>query len=130
LIRKVKATINKSSAVLFNPQSSNLEKIRAVYQMVKLTPVILKELPEPTIKNTNTKEAHILIGTRDKFFKHLRLPSRVDFLRAFVNLFIMIVDTDLYRPFISWWVWEIKKSDWPPLGPRQPDSHHWDNMVE
>ncbi len=49
---------------------------------------------------------------------------------AIVNLAIMVYDTDFYRPFMDWWVWEIKKSDWPEMGPLQPDHHFFDSETK
>ena len=123
LVKKVKATINKESAVLFNPASSKIEKVRAVYRMAKLVPVINDELPEPTVKNTRQEISHTLIGIRDRFLPRLMMPSRFIFLKAIINLAIIIVDTDFYRPFVLWWLLEVKKASWPELGPHQPDPH-------
>lgn len=130
LVRKVKATINEASEVLFSPKAGRVEKVRAVYRLVKLVPVILNELPEPAVENTSRPLAHIIIGIRDRFFRRLMLPTRHDFLQGFVNLVIMVIDTDFYHSFVLWWLWEIKTSDLPPLGPLQPDPHFFKSEQE
>jgi hypothetical protein len=127
LVYDIKAPFNEALEVLLDPKSGALDKVRAINKLRKLVPVI-NSLPEPTIENTRQPGSHILIGIRDRFFKHLKnLSSRLGTLRAIINGFIIIYDTDFYRSFIDWWMHEIKKSDWPPMGPMQPDHHYGDN---
>lgn len=102
-----------------------LDKLRLARDLIQLFKSV-QSLPEPAVLNTRTREAHILIGIRDEFFKRSRLPFIEKELRSFVNFIIIIIDTDFYRPFISWWVIALRGSDWPPLGPMQPDPHYWD----
>ena len=129
LVYDIKAPFNQAMTVLTNPGSSPVAKIRAVNQLRKLVPVILS-LPEPTRENTRQPNTHILIDIRDQFFRRLVLPTRWKFLRAMVNFVIFIYDTDFYRGFIDWWVEELRKSDWKPPGPMQPDPHHFKSEQE
>jgi len=127
LVHEIKEPFRKAMNVLLNPRSSPLGKARAVRSLWKLIPVI-NSLPEPAVKNTRQESSHILIGIRDRFFKRLKVSDLVrKILLAIVNGVIIVNDTDFYRPFISWWVIELRKSDWPPLGPLQPDPHFFDN---
>lgn len=125
LVKEVKAPLNEALAVITSPGSGGLEKARAVLKLRKVIKVIMEQLPEPTIENTFHHNTHILIGIRDRFFKRFTVFSRWDFLKAIVDFVIIVHDTDFYRPFIGWWVEELRASDWRPGGPMQPDPHHF-----
>jgi hypothetical protein len=68
----------------------------------------------------------ILIDVRDRFFHRFdvpnrsrkKLPTRADILRVMADAALKS-----YRPFIDWWVEELRASDWQPPGPMQPDPH-------
>lgn len=122
IVEQLRTPFASAVARLVDPQSSLLNKVKAANQLRKLLPVI-NSLPEPTLENTSKKGSHILIGIRDRFFARLVLPSRSNILRAIVNGAIIIYETDFYQGFIDWWVWALKKSDWPAMGPMQPDPH-------
>lgn len=122
LVNDFKIPLRKEMGVLFAHKGSMIAKARAFQRLKKLVPVI-RSLPKPTVGNTVQPGSHILIDIRDRFFCRLKLGAMNEYLETCINLLIIINETDVYRPFITWWVWELKKSDWPPLGPRQPDHH-------
>jgi len=132
LVRRIKKDINDASMVLLDGSASKFRKAGAITKLIRLVPVIINDIPEPTVENVGSTnhDVRILVGIYQKFFRCLKLPSRVDFLKAFVKIFIIFMATDFYRPFIRWWLWEIKKSDLKPLGPLEPDHHFWDETQE
>lgn len=125
LLDEVKQPFKEAIDTLMNPKSNPFQKANAGRKLLEVLEVIRNKLPEPTIDNTRKPGTHILIGIRDRFFKRLVFPAVERYVKPMVNFGIIIYDTDLYDQFIDWWVWEIKKSDWPPLRPFEPDPHYF-----
>lgn len=125
-VKEVKAPIARALNILTRSQSNKLDKYRAFIGLWKV-PLAMLKLPEPTVENTRKQGTHVLIGIRDKFFRCLKLPKTDRMIKMPINFVIMVYDTDFYQSFIDFWVHELKKSDWPPIGPLQPDPHFWKN---
>lgn len=125
LIFEVKNPLKEALEIIFDPKANLFRKAKAGRECFRILRIIQTKLPEPTVANTKRESSHILIGIRDRFFGHVYNFPMLGPLRQAINLIIMVNDTDFYSPFILWWLWEIKKSDLPPMGPHQPDPHHW-----
>jgi len=82
--------------------------------------------PEATIENTSEPGTLILIGIKDKFFKRFKLSTRKV---VFKVAFRLLIGTRAHDPFesdlLDWFVWEIKKSDWPPRIAGRPQLPYW-----
>ena len=126
LVNEVKNPLKQAIDVLTNPKSNIIQKAKAGKQILGVMQVIQDKLPEPTLENVQKPGTRILVRTRDEFFRRLHFPSVERYVRPMTKFVIAIYDTDLYDQYINWWVWEIKKSDWPPLRPFEPDPH-WFN---
>jgi hypothetical protein len=121
-VLEVKNPFTAALAKLLSPESSWLEKIQALRSLWKVYKTI-NGFPVPTLENSTQPGSHIIIGIRDRFFRRLVVPGRSNILRTGINFIIMVNETDFYRQFIIWWGNELRKSDWPPNGPLQPDPH-------
>lgn len=113
----IKKPIVEATAILFNPKSSRVQKIKALRMLWKVFEA-MKGLPEPTKENTWHPNTHALIDLRDWLFERCSLNVfRMGFVRRIMNFVIVLYDFD---PPWRWILDSLKdealKKEWKPRG--------------
>lgn len=124
----IKKPIIQGISVLFHPQASKLDKVKAVRALWKVLEA-LKGLPEPTKENTWHPNTHNLIDLRDSLFGHCFLGgNRMELIRRIINFVIILYDFDP-----PWrWIFDSLREGalqmkWKPRGFQDTwvDSYRW-----
>jgi len=130
LINEIRNPIKSVITNLYMPVSW----FRVFIALIEICKILirLKNYPEPTIENVGRPNSRVLVRIRDKFLSRLKFPPFYQrIMAAITKLIIIIFDTDLWRPFINWWVDELRDApDWKHNDVLQPDHHFWDNKEE
>lgn len=125
LVKEIKSPLGKRLRIIFDPKASIFRKLRAGIEFLGILGRV-QELPEPTMDNVGSDpNARQLVRIRDYFFARAKNIPRLNAFRNIVNIVIVIYVTDFYKPFINVWWEELRKCDFVPNGPLQPDHHFW-----
>lgn len=104
--------------------SGKLSWIGAIIALVKIV-TLIRKFPEPTHKNVQHPNTHVLIDLWDLFFKYEDLPCRDFLFRAIRKLFLCEYEhDDYYRNRIDWFIEKLVEKhlnkEWVPRKPWKP----------
>ena len=126
MIHNIKKPAMESVEIIFNPDASKIQKLKAARELWKCFNAISK-MPEPTLENTWHPNTHNLIKLRNYIFEHCFLGTlRMGFIRRVMNFVIILYDFD---PPWRWIMDSFKDGaltmDWKPRGYEDTWKYDW-----
>ncbi|KKN76900.1 hypothetical protein LCGC14_0365510 [marine sediment metagenome] len=117
MMNSIKKPILESVEIIFNPDASKIDKVKAARKLWKAVQLISK-MPEPTLEGTWHPNSHNLIILRDWLCERCFLATeRMGLIRRLMNFIIILYDFD---PPWRWVLDSVKdealKMEWKSRG--------------
>ncbi len=140
MVHGIKAPMIQSIVTIISPESSDMDRFKALLQARRVLANFEKNFPEPQhgiepisgLPYVWHPNSHTLIDIRDEYFKHCQLEQpRLKLLRMGIDFVIIIYDYDPpYRMMIDWWAKQLKILNWRYDIPITINARDWKWWIE